>query len=146
MGRRPKSIDQDLMLDLITSGMSRGDIADSLGVSIPTLESRINDLQKSEKALLAYDKIHHLGLIAVQQKLIDGVTDEKIADAPLGQIAQAYGVFNKAKQLATGGPTEIQGLMGYLMVMEEEDRKAQEDPIDVTPEPKPAEAEQMSLF
>jgi len=147
MGRRQLNIDNDLMLDLITSGMSSREIAETMGVSIPTLESRIKELQNSEKALLAYDKVHHLGLIAVQQKLIDGVTDEKITAAPLGQIAQAYGVFNKAKQLATGGPTEIQGLMGYLIALETEDRNAStQEPIDVTPESKSEEPEQMSLF
>ena len=45
MGRRQLNIDNDLMLDLITSGMSSREIAETMGVSIPTLESRIKELQ-----------------------------------------------------------------------------------------------------
>ena len=131
MGRKPKDIDIDLMLSLITDGMSTKEVADTLGVSIPTINARVETLQKQEASLLAYDKVHHLDLIAVQQKLITGVTDEKIAEAPLGQIAQAYGVFNKASQLAQGKPTEIHGLMGYLLHLEKEDiEKVTEEIVD----------------
>lgn len=144
MGRPRTNIDEDLLLELLSSGMTDAEIGDALNVCTLTVHRRIEEIKKNERPLMAYDKVRHLDLISVQQRLIQGVTDEKIADAPLGQIAQAYGVFDKAKQLATGGPTEIQGLMGYLMVMEEEERKSTEEPIDVTPEPK--DIEQLSLF
>jgi predicted transcriptional regulator len=120
-GRIPKAVDTELMLSLISDGMSRKDIAAVLGVTPPTLDARVEELRKEEKSLLAYDKSKYLDLISVQERLIAGITDEKISEAPLGQIAQAYGVFDKAKQLDQGRPTEIHGLMGYLLHLEKED-------------------------
>jgi DNA-binding Lrp family transcriptional regulator len=121
MGRHPKDIDIDLMLNLLTDGMTIKDTADMMGVSVPTLNNRIEKLKREESGLLAYDKVHHLDLIAVKQKLIEGVTEEKIGEAPLASIANAYGVFAKMEQLIQGRPTEIHGLMGYLLHLEKED-------------------------
>ena len=59
---------------------------------------------------------------------------QKIEDAPLQHIANAYGIFKKAEQLVTGRPTEIHGLMGYLMHLEKEDvEKANKEVVDITP-------------
>ena len=124
MGRKPKDIDIDLMLSMLTDGMSTADVADTLGVTVPTINARVEQLKKAESALLAYDKSHYLDLIAVKQKLVAGVTEAKITEAPLGQIAQAYGVFSKMEQLIQGRPTEIHGLMGYLLHLEKEDIKS----------------------
>jgi hypothetical protein len=129
MSGRKKPVDTELLIDLISSGMNRKDTALALGISPPTLDSRIAELQKEESALLAYDKVHHLDLINVRQRLTSGVTDEKIAEAPLSSIAQAYGIFTKAHQLTTGRPTELVGLMGYLMRLEKEDR-GELEPLD----------------
>jgi len=116
-----KVLDKELMLDLIASGMSRKEIAEVMGVSPPTISNKIEELRREENQLLAYDKVHYLDLIGVKQRLIAGVTDDKILEAPLGQIAQAYGVFAKSEQLIQGRPTEIHGLMGYLLHLEKED-------------------------
>lgn len=133
-----KVIDRDLMISLLADGMSRKDIADVMGVSPPTISNKIEELRREESALLAYDKVHYLDLIGVKQRLVAGVTDDKILEAPLGQIAQAYGVFAKSEQLIQGRPTEIHGLMGYLLHLEKEDiAKAKssngDDAIDITP-------------
>jgi predicted transcriptional regulator len=121
MGRAAKAINTDLMFDLLSEGMTKKDIAGILGVSAPTLDNTIERLRNQESALLKYDKVHYLDLIEVKKRLVAGVTDDKIADAPLGQIAQAYGVFAKSEQLIQGRPTEIYGLMGYLLHLEKED-------------------------
>jgi len=140
-GRPPKEIDKELMLDLLSQGLSKKEVAGVLAISLPTLDRKIADLKKAESNLLAYDKVAYLDIIGVQQRLVGGITDEKIADAPLGQIAQAYGVFNKASQLIQGKPTEIHGLMGYLLHLEKEDIEAVMSKNDA-----PEEAEQLSLF
>ena len=138
-----KEIDMNLVLDLLGDGMSRKDVAEVLGVSPPTISNRIEQLRKEESGLLAYDKVHYLDLISVKQKLVGGVTDSKIKDAPLGQIAQVYGVFSKMEQLIQGRPTEIHGLMGYLLHLEKEDIEAKQKTlaggngdsvVDITPE------------
>jgi len=118
-----KDVDMDLALTLLTDGMSKRDVCGVLGITLPTLNARIEELKKEEGSLLAYSKVQHLDLISVQQKLIAGITEDKIQEAPIGQIAQAFGVFKKAEQLIDGRPTEIHGLMGYLMHLEEKERE-----------------------
>jgi hypothetical protein len=147
MGAKLKPIDTDLMLELLADGMSRKDTAAALGISAPTLDARVEMLRKAESSLLAYDKNHYLDLIAVKQRLVEGVTDSKIEEAPLGQIAQAYGVFSKMEQLIQGRPTEIHGLMGYLLHLEKEDltNKVDGDVVDADIVSS-VEPEQLSLF
>ena len=123
MATPKKEIDMDLAISLLTDGMSKKEVAGIMGVSIPTLSARIEELKHEESNLLAYSKVQHLDLISVQQKLIAGITEDKIQEAPLGQIAQAFGVFKKAEQLIEGRPTEIHGLMGYLMHLEKTERE-----------------------
>lgn len=150
VSRKQKDIDEQLMLELIADGLPKSDIAEALDISVATLNSRIEKLKKAESALLAYDKNHYLDLIAVKQKLVEGVTQTKIDEAPLGQIAQAYGVFTKAENLIQGRPTEIHGLMGYLIALENEDRKkldTDKEIIDVDSESEGENSlEQLSLF
>lgn len=130
MGRPPKDVDTELMVSLLSMGMTKADVAGIMGVTSPTIEARINDLRKEENALLAYDKCRYLDLISVQQRLVAGVTDAKIEEAPLGQIAQAFGVFNKAEMLVQGKPTEIHGLMGFLLQLDKEDVETAKSKID----------------
>jgi DNA-binding XRE family transcriptional regulator len=126
-----KAIDKELLLDLITSGMSRKDIAETMGVSPPTISNKIEELKRDESALLAYDKVHYLDLINVKQRLIANMTDDKMGEAPLGQLAQAYGTIGKMEQLIQGRPTEIRGLMGYLIHLEQEDIANSSSIIDI---------------
>jgi DNA-binding Lrp family transcriptional regulator len=128
MGRKPLNLDIGQMLDLLTDGCSKEEIAEVMGVSVPTINNRIEALRKAESSLLAYEKNQHLDIIAVQQRLIAGVTDEKIEAAPLQHIASAFGTFKKAEQLVTGRPTEIHGLMGYLLHLDKEDIEKKELP------------------
>lgn len=126
MGRPAKELNEALMIDLLADGMTKKDVADILGVSPPTIANRIEDLKKRESSLLAYDKVHHLDLIDVKQRIVAGVTNDKIAEAPLAHLANAYGVFAKHEQLIQGRPTEIHGLMGYLLHLEKEDIEAKQ--------------------
>lgn len=132
MGRPEKDLDINLAIDLLADGLSKKDVATLIGCTVPTLDSRIEDLKKEESALLAYDKCHYLDLIKVKERLVRGVTEDKVAEAPLSSIASAYNVFGKMEQLLQGKPTEIHGLMGYLMKLEKEDVQSK-GIIDITP-------------
>jgi predicted transcriptional regulator len=127
MGRAPLKLDENLLLDMITTGMSDADMAKVMGVSAPTIRNHINRLKDEESELLAYDKVRNLDLISVQRRLVEGITDEKIAEAPLSSIATAFSAFHKAEQLNNGRPTEIHGLVGYLMHLESEDLASKQE-------------------
>ena len=145
MGRPEANIDVNLMLDLLSEGVTKNEIARSLGISKPTLDKKIENLRCEESALLAYDKVHYLDLIGVKQRIIEHMDDTKLAEAPLGQLAQAYSVVTKAENLIQGRPTEIHGLMGYLMHLEKEDIGAVQSKNDI-PSAQHDEFEQLSLF
>jgi hypothetical protein len=126
MGARRKEIDVNLMLDMLSEGISKKEIGETLGVSVPTIEANIERLGKEEQSLMAYSKVQHLELIGIQRRIACGVTDTKIDAADLGELASAFKIFKQAEQLVQGKPTEIHGLMGFLMALEKEDiEKAQ---------------------
>jgi len=139
MGRNPAILDTSLMLDLLADGMNKKEVADIIGCSPPTISAKIAELREDEASLLAYDKNKYLDLIGVQQRILANVTDEKLAEAPVQHLASAYSNFGKMLQLDQGKPTEIHGLMGYLMKLEQEDiakkeaENAETDVIDVSP-------------
>lgn len=136
MGRPHSDIDVNLMLDLLADGVSKKDVGVILGCSPPTIDAKIAELRRDESVLLAYNKNKYLDLIGVQQRILANVTDEKLAAAPLQHLATAYTNFNKAEQLIQGKPTEIHGLMGYLLKLEKEDidkSQADDDVVDITP-------------
>jgi predicted transcriptional regulator len=139
MGRNPAILDTSLMLDLLADGMNKKEVADIIGCSPPTISAKIAELREDEASLLAYDKNKYLDLIGVQQRILANVTDEKLAEAPVQHLASAYSNFGKMLQLDQGKPTEIHGLMGYLMKLEQEDiakkeaDNAKTDVIDVSP-------------
>ena len=139
MGRNPAILDTSLMLDLLADGMNKKEVAGIIGCSPPTISAKIAELREDEASLLAYDKNKYLDLIGVQQRILANVTDEKLAEAPVQHLASAYSNFGKMLQLDQGKPTEIHGLMGYLMKLEQEDiakkeaENAETDVIDVSP-------------
>lgn len=141
--------EKEQMLQMLAGGVPQSVVASFFGCTPQTLKKRVEELKEQESALLAYDKVHYLDLISVKHRLLSGITDEKIEAAPLGQIGQAYGIVAKMEQLIQGRPTEIHGLMGYLMHLEQEDREGASDenpPIDAEFESHPAPPEQLCLF
>jgi DNA-binding XRE family transcriptional regulator len=119
-----------LMIDLLADGMRQKDVAAIVGVSPVTINKRVEELKKEENTLLAYDKNRYLDLISVQQRIIANVTDDKLAAAPLQHLASAYAQFGKMEQLIQGKPTEIHGLMGYLLHLEKEEIEKVKDNSD----------------
>lgn len=141
--------EREMMLQMLGGGVPLHDVARYFDCATSTIKARIDDIKRDESMLLAYDKVHYLDLISVKQRLLAGITDEKIEAAPLGQIGQTYGIVAKMEQLIQGRPTEIHGLMGYLMHLELEDREGASDenpPIDAEFESRPAAPEQLCLF
>lgn len=127
MGRSKVAIDTDDMIELLEAGLSKKEVAAALGVTVPTIDNRINDLRREESALLSYNKVHFLDLIRVKERVLANMTEDKMVAAPLGILANTYGIIAKQEQLLQGRPTEIHGLMGYLMHIEELDRKKKDE-------------------
>ena len=128
---RPKAlIDSNSLVDMATAGWTQKDMADELGVSIPTLSRKIAELQSSQNVLLQYRALQSLELTKLQNEILEHITPEKIAEAPLRDLVVAYKILKDRELVIEGKPTEIKGLLGYLVQLEKEDAACQ-SPVDV---------------
>ena len=79
-------------------------------------------------------------LTSLQAKILANITDEKIAEASLRDLAAAFKILKDSERVDMGKPTEIKGLVSYLVHLEKEELAgkvpAEENMsiIDVSPE------------
>jgi hypothetical protein len=118
MGGARSNIDTEKMLDLLEQGWGHEQIASELGVSKPTLATRIADLQGKQGLLLKYRTLQSLQLTELQVRVLEAITPEKIDEAPLKDLVGAYKILKDRELVIDGKPTEIKGLVAYLVEME----------------------------
>ena len=121
MGRTKMELDEDVVYDLISRGVSLKEMAPELGISVPTLSARIADIQAKQGLLLQYRAIQNLQLTELQARCLEAITPEKIEEAPLKDLIVAYKILKDKELVDTGRPTDIKGLMHYLIQMEKEE-------------------------
>ena len=119
---RPKShVDMEAALDLLMRGESVPTIATELGISAPTLRSRIADLQEKQGLLLQYRTIQSLQLTELQARVLEAITPEKINDAPLRDLVTSYKILKDKELNIEGKPSEIKGLVAHLIYIEKQE-------------------------
>ena len=134
-----KSINQDKLLTLIESGETREQCAKNLGVSIPTLSRRLSDLRAKQGLLLEYRNIQALHLTELQARVLEAITPEKIEEAPLRDLVICYKILKERELVSEGKPSEMTGLVSYLVQLEKEQVSAdcqvvitQQEPESIT--------------
>jgi DNA-binding Lrp family transcriptional regulator len=132
MGRPPKEVDLEKLLDLSERGLSQKDLADELGISVPTLTKRLTELKEKQGLLLQYRELQSLQLTALQARILESITPEKIEAATLKELIGAFDILKKHERVAEGLPSDIKGLVGYLAELEKDE--ARERVRDITPE------------
>ena len=120
MGVHKKQIDENLMYDMLQQGVARKELAQILGISTPTLSARIADLQEKQGLLLQYRNIQALQLTELQARILESITPDKIEEAPLKDLVLCYKVLKDKELVVEGKPSEIKGLVSYLVHMEKE--------------------------
>lgn len=133
MGRPEADIDIDELYDLMESGASMKDTAEELGVSVPTLSSRIAKIQKEQGLILQYRALQNLQLTKLQAEILERITPDKIESAPLRDLVFAYKILKERELVEIGKPTELKGMMHYLLELERKEQAA-EVPPDVSQE------------
>lgn len=126
MGRPEKSVDTDLLYDLLESGTKQKDIAPELGLSLPTLSKRIAQIQSEQGLILQYRALQNLQLTHLQAQVLEQITADKIEKAPLRDLIFAYKVLKERELVDTGKPTDIKGMMHYLIELEKQEMAAKE--------------------
>lgn len=109
------------VLSLLSRGYSPPQIAKVVGSTAPTIRNTIAKLQKDQGVLLQYRELQNLRLTELQHSVLEAITPEKIADAPLHSLVQAYKILKDKELVMTGNPTEIKGLVGYLVQLEKQE-------------------------
>lgn len=118
MGRNKKDVDAEELMDLLERGIPQKEIAVKLDITPPTLSKRIAELQKEQGVLLQYRPLQSLQLTKLQAAVLERITPEKIADAPLRDLILAYKILKDKELVIEGKPSDIKGLVGYLIELE----------------------------
>lgn len=147
MGRDKIELDPLEIFDLATTGMTQKDIAAELNVSIPTLARRIAKIQEEQGLLMQYRTLQSLELTALQSRILEAITPDKIEGASLRDLVLAFKILKDKELVVDGKPSEIKGLIGYLVALEKEELALQNQPATAKggngDEPMDAEYEEM---
>lgn len=121
MGRPFAEIDMDKLVELGYRNIPQKQVAEELGISIPTLNKRITEIRDKQGVLLRYRELQSLQLTAIQARILEHITPEKIAEAPLRDLILAFKILKDKEQVIEGKPSEIKGLVGYLIELEKKE-------------------------
>jgi transcriptional regulator with XRE-family HTH domain len=115
------------MLDLLEQGFTQTEVATELGVSAPTLAKKIADIQSKQGLILKYRALQSIQLTELQCRVLEAITPEKINEAPLKDLVGAYKILKDKELVVDGKPTEIKGLVAYLVEMERQSLALEKD-------------------
>lgn len=122
IGRPPKEFDLEAAMDLLERGERIPAVAEELGISIPTLRKRVRELQEKQGVLLQYRALQSLQLTELQARVLDAITPEKINEAPLKELVQAYKILKDKELVVEGKPSEVKGLVHHLIFLEKQEQ------------------------
>lgn len=128
MGRPKLDCETEVLFDLIEKGAKRGDIAEELGMSSRTLSRRITEIQEKQGLILQYRSLQNLQLTELQATILENITTDKIEEAPLRDLVFAYKVLKDKELVEVGKPTDIKGMMHYLIELERQEAAGETPP------------------
>ena len=114
-------IDDENLLDMAQRGMTQKEMASELEISIPTLAKRLADLKDKQGILLKYRELQALHLTSIQARILEAITPEKIEEASLKDLITSFKILKDKELTLDGKPSEIKGLVGYLIELEKEE-------------------------
>ena len=132
MGRPKKEVDTEVLYDLLEKGTNKKDIACDLGMDAGTLSKRIVDIQEKQGLILQYRSLQNIQLTEIQALILEHVTPDKIEQAPLRDLIFAYKILKDKELVAVGKPTDIKGMMHYLIELERREIAGGEPPKMIT--------------
>lgn len=123
MGRPTKDLDveeQEILRDLIASGVPIDAIASQFDMSKVTLAKRIADIREKEGILMDYRSIRSLHLTELQCRILEKITPQKIEEATLKELVSAFKILHDAEVGVDEGDGKVKGLLGHLIAMEKQ--------------------------
>lgn len=114
-------IDTEVLLDMNEMGLTFKQQAQEIGCSTSTISNRIAKIQQEQGVLMKYRTLQSLQLTSIQAKILESITPEKIDEAPLRDLVVAFKILKDKELVVEGKPSEIKGLVSYLIKMEKEE-------------------------
>lgn len=114
-------IDTEVLLDMNEIGLTFKQQAQEIGCSTSTISNRIAKIQQEQGVLMKYRTLQSLQLTSIQAKILESITPEKIDEAPLRDLVVAFKILKDKELVVEGKPSEIKGLVSYLIKMEKEE-------------------------
>jgi transcriptional regulator with XRE-family HTH domain len=129
MGRPKKEFEFDDLYDSCEQGLTQREMASKFDVSIPTIAKKISTIQQDQGVLMKYRTLQSLELTKLQSKILSNITDDKIHEAPLRDLVVAFKILKDKEHLIEGKPSEIKGLVSYLIEIEKEEAALEDGEI-----------------
>ena len=126
MTRAKIEIDPEILLDLQEMGLTQKQASSELGICPQTLSKRMAEIQSKQGLLLQYRSLQSLQLTELQARILEAITPEKIEQAGLKDLVLAFKILKDKEQVIEGKPSEIKGLVSYLIKIEEEEMALKE--------------------
>ena len=124
-------VDPETLWDLGMRGLTQKEASEELGISASTLSRRLANIQTKQGLLMKYRALQSLQLTELQARVLEAITEEKINDAPLKDLITCFKILKDKELVIEGKPSEIKGLVGYLVALE---KKEFELNVKVSPE------------
>jgi hypothetical protein len=124
-------IEDDILYDCLERGMTIKDMSDTFDISCRRISKKMADIQSKQGILTQYRSLQSLQLTELQARVLENITPEKLAEAPLRDLMYAFKVLKENELVLDGKPTELKGLVGYLIQLEKEE-VACNSPVEAT--------------
>ena len=114
-------VDPEVLWDLGMKGLTQQQASYELGISPSTLSRRLADIQTKQGLLMKYRALQSLQLTELQARVLEAITPEKINESSLRDLIQCFKILKDKELTIEGKPSEIKGLVGYLVEMEKKE-------------------------
>jgi transcriptional regulator with XRE-family HTH domain len=114
-------VDPETLWDLGMRGLTQRQASQELGISEGTLSRRLAKIQAKQGLLMKYRALQSLQLTELQARVLEAITPEKIAEAPLKDLITCFKILKDKELVIEGKPSEIKGLVGYLVELEKKE-------------------------
>jgi hypothetical protein len=122
-GRPKKEVDLLSALDLLVRGESVPTVAECMGISAPTLRTKIDELKKKAELISEYREVQPDQFTELQAKMLENISDEKLEKASLKDLVTGIKTIKNLELVMLGKPTEINGLVSYLIHIEQKEKE-----------------------
>ena len=109
------------LIDMLERGATYDEAGEVLNCTPQTIAARVVEIQSEHAVLLQYRAIQSLELTKLQAKVLMAITDEKINEASLSELVNAFKILKDKELVLEGKPSDIKGLVGYLIALEKEE-------------------------